>query len=177
MKSSILYIFSGLPGVGKTTLSKALAKEKQASYLRIDTIEQGLRDLCQCDVEEQGYRLAYRLAAENLPLGDVVADSCNPIEITRRDWHRVAQKAAARFIDIEVICSDQNRHRQRVEKRRSDVEGLKLPSWEAVLQREFQSWHCERIVIDTAYKTCAESIDELNQACMQTIKKMDKGVE
>ncbi len=34
-----LYIFSGLPGAGKTTLAKQLANQVGAFYLRIDTVE------------------------------------------------------------------------------------------------------------------------------------------
>jgi len=39
---SILYIFSGLPGTGKSTLAKIIARKLNAVYIRIDTIEQGL---------------------------------------------------------------------------------------------------------------------------------------
>jgi len=39
----MLTIFGGLPGVGKTTLPKAVAGEWEAVYLRVDTIEQALR--------------------------------------------------------------------------------------------------------------------------------------
>ncbi len=41
-----LFILSGLPAAGKSTLSKLISQEYGAVYLRIDTIEQGLRDLC-----------------------------------------------------------------------------------------------------------------------------------
>ena len=36
----------GPPGSGKTALSQRLARDLKAVHLRIDTIEQGLRDLC-----------------------------------------------------------------------------------------------------------------------------------
>src|ERR1051325_4434191 len=40
----MLYIFGGLPGTGKSTLSQHLAREQRAVHLRIDTIEQALRE-------------------------------------------------------------------------------------------------------------------------------------
>ena len=50
MGKGILFIFSGLPAVGKSTLAKYVVKEFGAVYLRIDTIEQGLKDLCRINV-------------------------------------------------------------------------------------------------------------------------------
>lgn len=44
--SPTLFIFSGLPATGKTTLAQQLAKKTNTVYLRIDTVEQGLRDVC-----------------------------------------------------------------------------------------------------------------------------------
>ena len=38
----MLIIFGGLPGTGKTTIAKQLAKTVEAVYLRVDTIEQSL---------------------------------------------------------------------------------------------------------------------------------------
>ena len=49
----ILYIFSGLPGTGKTTLSQKLCKKIDAFYLRIDTIEQTLRDFISPNIQEE----------------------------------------------------------------------------------------------------------------------------
>ena len=57
----MLIIFGGLPGVGKTTIARELARQLGAVYLRIDSIEQAIRD---CDkmngpLDESGYCLAY----------------------------------------------------------------------------------------------------------------------
>ena len=161
MKTS-LYVFSGLPGTGKTALSQQLASRVKAVYLRIDTVEQTLRDLCGIVVEGEGYRLAYRVAADNLRLGvSVVADSCNPVELTRVEWEMVAGDTQARCVNIEVICSDALEHQRRVETRKSNVPGLVLPTWEAVLRREYHAWTRDRIVIDTAHKTENECFEEL----------------
>ncbi|MFT3848229.1 MAG: AAA family ATPase [Propionivibrio sp.] len=146
-----LYIFAGLPGSGKTTLARRLAQQLRCAYLRIDTVEQALRDLCSCDVQGEGYQLAYRVAADNLRLGvSVVADSCNPIELTRREWEQVARETHARHVNIELICADIIEHRRRAESREATVPGLRLPTWDQVENRKYDEWTVERIVIDTS---------------------------
>jgi len=156
-----LFIFSGLPASGKTTLSRLLAKSKMAVYLRIDTVEQALRSFSM-DVQGEGYRLCYQIALDNLQLGlNVVADSCNPIELTRRAWESVARKANADFVNIEIICSDKSEHKKRAETRGTDINGLRLPSWEEIENREYHPWQHERTVIDTAERTERECFESL----------------
>jgi len=157
----VLYLFSGLSGTGKSTLAQLIAQRLEAAYLRIDTIEQGLRDLCAVDVRGEGYRLAYRIAADNLRLGmSVVADCCNPIELTRREWEQVARDAQARHVNIELVCSDVDAHRHRIETRASTVPGMMLPTWSEVVNREYDEWTAERIVIDTS-KSVEDCVAEL----------------
>jgi|GEM_PF-95832 Short-chain alcohol dehydrogenase of unknown specificity len=171
----ILFVLSGLPASGKSTLSKLITKEYEAFYLRIDTIEQGLRDLCNFDVQGEGYRLSYRIADDNLKLGhNVVSDSCNPITLTRREWEEVAKKNDSILVNIEVICSDEKEHRKRIETRKEEVKGLKLPTWEEVENREYHSWNSERITIDTANKSIEESFEELNDKIKRYLKPVDK---
>jgi predicted kinase len=159
-----LYIFAGLPGTGKSELAKNLARERRAVYLRIDTIEQALRDSASLDRGGEGYDIAYRIASDNLRLGlDVVADSVNPIRATRAAWREVALLAGVPFVEIEVICSSGSEHQKRVESRTTDIPGLILPTWRGVLSREYDLWETEHIVIDTAGKTIDESNAELRQ--------------
>jgi predicted kinase len=164
-KTPTLYIFSGLPGVGKTTLAKALANYCKATLLRIDTVEQGIRDLCSFKVRGEGYRLSYKLAIDNLKIGNsVIADSCNPVQLTRKEWQEAAISVRAEFINIEVICSDREIHKQRVEARCSDIPNLSLPSWQDILQREYHQWNEAHIIIDTAIRPIEDCHKELIQA-------------
>lgn len=160
----ILFIMSGLPGSGKSTLSRFLVRKYKIPYIHIDTIEQGLRDLCHIEVIAEGYGLSYRIAAEHLRLGvHLLVDSCNPINLTRRAWEAIAEDNHGDIINIEVICSDKNEHRQRIETRIMEVENLKPPTWIDVENRIFHPWEGERIVIDTAHKSIEESQKELDR--------------
>jgi predicted kinase len=160
-----LYIFSGVPATGKTTLAAALARHLQAVYLRIDTIEQTLTEAGNDEVKSEGYEVAYRVAVDNLKLGlSVVADSCNSIVITRRAWEKVGADSGAPFFNIEIACSDPVEHRRRVETRTSTVPGLTAATWPQVEDRQYDTWKLDRIVIDTAGRTEQESLDELYRA-------------
>lgn len=145
-----LVVFGGLPGVGKTTIASRLAVETGAVFLRIDVIEMALHDEG-VEVEGQGYAVAYVLAESNLRLGlTVVADSVNPIPLTRDAWRAVAARAGARLFEVEVICSDLAEHRRRVEARVTDLPGFVPPTWDEVVGRDYRPWDRERLVIDTA---------------------------
>jgi predicted kinase len=160
----MLIVFGGLPGVGKTTLAMGIARKIEAVYLRVDTIEQALRssEMLQAEVGPAGYLVAYRLAEENLRIGrTVVADSVNPLNITRDAWLSVGLDASADVIEIEVICSDPSEHRRRVETRNVDIDGLSLPSWEAVLGRTYEDWIRPHLVLDTANRSIEKALEEL----------------
>ena len=164
LNQPVLYIFSGLPASGKSTLAKLLAEKTGAMYVRIDTVEQGLRDLCCFKVEGEGYRLSYRIVKDNLALGiSCISDSCNPIELTRNEWQEVAESVGARFVNIEVSCSDREEHERRVITRQSEVENLKLPDWKQVKNRHYEEWKTEVIKIDTSGKNTETSFIELTE--------------
>jgi len=64
-------------------------------------------------------------------------------------------------LNIEIVCTDADEHRNRVESRPPEVAGLRLPTWEDVQSREYHEWRAGRLVIDTAGRTADESRDEL----------------
>src|SRR5438067_8010825 len=128
----MLIVFSGRSGTGKTTIARALATEIDAVYLRIDSIEQAIREsaIGNSSVEDAGYRAAYAIALDNLRIGrTVVADCVNPIALTRDAWRDVARHAGVDLFDVEVMCSDASEHHRRVTTRTTDVTGLRLPTW------------------------------------------------
>jgi predicted kinase len=149
----MLVVFGGLPGTGKTTIARLVARRCGAACLRIDVIEQAVRlaGVLADDIGPAGYAAAYALAEENLKLGQiVVADCVNPVSATRAAWRAVAAAAASPIVEVEVICSDAAEHRRRVEGRAGDIPGLTPPGWAAVMAREYEPWARPRVVIDTA---------------------------
>lgn len=163
----MLLIFGGLPGTGKTTLAKKIAQRLQGVYLRVDTAEQALKQSPQISgrIGPEGYLVCYAIAAENLALGlHVVADSVNPLPITRESWQKVALEAKTPFVEIELICSDTAKHQDRIETRKADIPGHQLPTWNEVLNRDYQQWPTASLTLDTSRHTidaCVEMIMNL----------------
>ena len=164
---AILYILGGLPGVGKSTIARLLSHRTRATWLRIDTIEHSLvkLGLAREDIGGKGYELAYAIAADNLLCGQsVVADSVNPIAITREAWRRVASGADQDFLEIEISTSDRLIHQRRVERRISDIPGFIPSSWEYVLNRDYAPWPEAMLRIDTARFSSEEAVDAILRA-------------
>ena len=139
----MLVILSGLPGTGKTAVASLVATTVGAVHLRIDSIEQALRNIGR-EIEADGYVAAYAIAEDNLRLGQtVIADCVNPWPATRAAWRSVAARAGVRAIEVEVVCSDLDEHRRRIESRVADIPGHRVPTWAEVLAHDYRTWDSE----------------------------------
>ncbi len=160
----MLVIFCGLPGTGKTTLARMLARQLQATYLCIDTIEDVLlaTDSVSGDIGPEGYRVAYGVAEDNLALGrTVVADSVNPIRLTREAWRDVARRVGVRFVDVAISCRDHRQHRSRIDARPTGTRGS---DWEKIQKREFDALDGGDIAVDTSVQTIEQSFSDIMTA-------------
>lgn len=160
-----LIVLSGLPGTGKSTVAAPLARRLHAAYLRIDTIEQALIDSGEIPaLQTAGYVTGYALTRDQLDVGlTTVVECVNPVAITRKAWRRVAAEHASWILEVELICSDAQEHRSRVERRVTDIPGLVLPTWQQVFNREYEPWDRDHLVIDTTERIPEDAAQVIHQ--------------
>ena len=126
-----MVVISGLPGTGKSTIAKAFVAKHSAAYVRVDEIENAVRSTYpDNEIGPIGYVIAFAIARSNLALGNlVVADSVNPAPESRQGWRDVAQDTNSSFLEIEVVCSNKDEHKRRVETRPVEIVGHQHPTW------------------------------------------------
>lgn len=151
----MLVVIGGLPGVGKTTLARALAGRLGAAHLRIDAFEAALvRQGLVPGPEHVGphsYDLALAAADTCLSAGtDVVVDAVFPVAASRRPFGELGARHGTPVRWLRLICSDPAEHRRRVVERTADLPGHAVPDWTAVRRRDVDQWHERHTVVDTA---------------------------
>jgi predicted kinase len=157
----MLIVFSGLPGTGKTTIARGLASRLTAVYLRIDAIEQAIRnsEALARGVGRSGYIVANELALSNLRIGNtVIVDCVNPVIESRKAWSEIAKRADAPLVNVQVVCTDKHEHQRRVETRVIDIPGLTPPTWQSVLGHEYAAWDEAPFTVDTALMSPAAAV-------------------
>ncbi len=176
----LLVVIGGLPAVGKTAVCRALLGERPMTppmtWLRVDSIEQALRrsgEMAPDMPGGAGYYAAAAVAGDVLSTGgDVLVECVNPLPITRRLWERTAVDAGSRLLQVELVCSDRDEHRRRVEQRVSDIEGLVLPDWRDVLQRDYAPWPEADLRLDTGRLEVTGAAELIARACSSSVSSV-----
>ncbi|RSD09481.1 AAA family ATPase [Amycolatopsis eburnea] len=165
--SPLLIVVGGLPATGKTTIAAELARHTGFAFLRVDTIEQAIvraSPLAQ-PLGPVGYVVAQDVAADLLRTGvSVIAECVNPLAVTRDAWRAAGLGAGARVLEAEIVCSDLAEHRRRAETRDVGIPGLVPPTWQEILDREYEPWTRDRLVVDTARLPAGEAVAVIEAA-------------
>jgi predicted kinase len=140
--------------MGKTTVARAVAARLRGAFVCIDEVEAAMWRAGIGRDQPTGlaaYVVAQAVAESCLRTGTaVIVDAVNPVEEARRAWRELAQRVGAALRVVEVACADAAEHRRRVERRRTDIDGLDVPTWEQVISREYEPWSEDRLVLDTS---------------------------
>ena len=126
MADPFLIVFAGAPGVGKSTLARALARELRAAYLDKDTIKDAALALGrELKIENPmqfagalSYTLLVPLARDNLTLGThVVIDSPAGYRAFQDAIELLVRSVKVNFRLVECITTDEALLRERIERR------------------------------------------------------------
>lgn len=172
-----LVVFSGVPGVGKSTLADAVGARLGVPVFSGDWLLGALTPFGGRHLDHMmdiGAELLTTLATRQLMLGQsAILDF--PVEdvATRARWHSLAERAGARFDAIRCVCRDPAVHRARVEGRVRGIPGWHdAGDWANVTQRTaaFPPWESPVLTVDTA-----QPRDTIVDAVLHYLEADDRG--
>ncbi|MEK6933979.1 MAG: ATP-binding protein [Nanoarchaeota archaeon] len=172
LNDSILLVIAGLPGTGKTIISKRIAQK--LNYAHIDQNEirrqQGIKKMPQ--TQDATLRKIDRIVAETLNKGKgIIVDSVHRYMFRRQQLYGVASGAGARVLVIECVCSSEEA-KKRINQRPnsdgliSDPNNTKVYDklaqlWEDIKEHDFKypgSDHVSYITYNTENNSFEEKI-------------------
>lgn len=148
----MLVVVGGRPGVGKTTIAAALARRTGANFVRIDAIETGIALAADLSLTAgaAGYVVGNQVVRSMLVEGlNVVVDAVNPVAAARQGWVDLAVELGVGVLTVEVVCSDVDLHRRRIESRSPNLPGHVMPTWEDVTRLSYEPWLEADLVVDS----------------------------
>ena len=162
-----LFIFSGQPGVGKSTWSATLARACGGCFIDIDAhfasvVVAGLglagyhsddrdSDMFKQTFREPIYLSMFALAKDNLLHSDVVMNGPFTRELSQPDWATQLAETYKANVHILYLTCDAQVLKERIQQRGLSRDIAKLENWERYQQRFNEAGNplCRHIRVDT----------------------------
>jgi predicted kinase len=148
-----LILFAGMPGSGKTTLARMVARRLKVPVFAKDRMQRVLRDHHLAPENSgDGYYLILDIADELLSLGlSVILDATFPLDHFRTVASEIAARYRANFCVIYCYCSDETVWKERMVDRVHYVPGWKPVGWNDVerMQEYYQPWNANALFVDS----------------------------
>jgi len=141
----MLVVMAGLPGTGKSTIGQVVASRLGIPVVPVDPIETAILQAGIASEQPTGlaaYLVAETLAERVLEAGTgVLVDAVNAVAPAREQWVNLAARLGEPIRFIEVVCSDPDLHRERIESWRRSMPHIQL-TWNAVEQSldDYSEW-------------------------------------
>jgi len=161
----MLIAMAGLPGAGKSTIAEILGGRLGIPVVSVDPIESAILSAGIDSDEPTGlaaYLVAETLAESVVAIGgSIIVDAVNAVDPAREQWVRLAARYDVPLRFIEVVCSDAEIHRQRLESRGRRLPHVAEPTWHAVEQSldEYSDWSGDSAAIARITLDSVETLD------------------
>lgn len=166
-----LILCAGMPGSGKTTLARMMARHLHLPIFSKDRVQRVLRDHHLADENTgDGYYIILDMADEQLALGiNVILDATFPLDHFRTVASEIAARHQARFCPLYFTCSDDAVWQERMQDRAQYVPGWQPVGWADVLRMRqyYQPWGDNATILDSVNPTAAnfqKAIQAIEQA-------------
>jgi predicted kinase len=171
----VLIAMAGLPGTGKSAIAELIGARLLKPVVSVDPIESSILRAGIDSDQPTGlaaYLVAETIAEFVIQAGHgVIIDAVNAVAPAREQWVNLAARSNDRLKFIEVVCSDLDLHRSRLEARERNLPHLAEPSWNAVEQSldEYSEWSGVSGAVPRLTLDSVEPLDELVERALAFI--------
>jgi predicted kinase len=141
----MLIVMVGLPGTGKSTLGQVIGTRLNTPVISVDPIEKAIHQ-AGIDIDQPtglaAYLVAETLAERMISAGNgAMVDAVNAVTPAREQWVNLAARLSEPIRFIEVICSDADLHRSRIEAWQQSMPHTQM-DWKAVEENleDYSEW-------------------------------------